>query len=1100
MPNNRHRRRGRGRRGGSNSGRNQRNFEIIERKDQGGSRRNRYSDSEINNGRSGRKSRRRSGGGRKKDRIGGTFGWRKGGKGGGSVRRKRDRTTYIAPTRIKCSEDLRNVTAEQVFAKHKALLNPHTNNDERLAVSAWLEKLKTIERGFVVSIEILNHMAEGKMSGIPQSDAKQLCHFAAMTLRDQADLYLKKKFLQQNQDDVVKHLLKFLKFFMVNNERAIGNALAFALVATLHRSTISVDNQEKIMGGLLTGQDANAQRALNEAVAVCLNLIPEVSKDKSKSTTLDQNQRSSFNLQWKKKSDQVISLLANMIKQFPGLTEVALKCVASWVEWSNHTSNSEALKWIVQSSFDFFKDTSDRFNEETLYAAMEVICNFISFKAKKKDAEQLRGVAKEIVRIAENQAVLQDLDCRCQCLAQIMFDLIKETAGAKSSFPSFLENDRAFITLLFKLTNIKDPRVVHRTLEGWSLLCKQGGWLKRTAEGIQPQIVQRAIIAIVLSAAFPANWDEKDDDFQDGFYHHRECVKECITSLVKNKDVKWFTDLCRKDLEQGSNWRTIEGGLFALLAISKHFTHDAQLCLYLLNLCLKAAQRQDAHIRLKTTICMLFGAMSSWLCDNLSAEQLEKVVQFLANCLQLSQFDELWPCSDNEQHPAVNALVGMMTAGENELRGRLLEQLLNAYLVVEKNEMEGREVVSSPDRLRLFRALVRLILKHVRPQYTGCWTQLVRIVWDLFRASVTKQSKEKIAHAAQVAHYLYKDTDKTARNDTNTKQKTLLALQQLGQALLANWDFVLNLLKTVEKEDEAELNHVNTPPILQSVCEMIRYALGRVEKQNDIERLANDLVQTFTVRPESYLLRPFQGLLASHAKSASIRKICYMVIVKYLEAIQNARNDQMPNARCFEQIFTLISKFIKELPRPDRETMLGFGQNPSFPLLFAAMLARMTQIRDFTKDHSVLDPILNALSSETGILQYVYRAARDQQHMRPSTNFLAACICNFLLCLAFWGVPPNLTESVAKCLVWQQKRSKSNKSHFEGTLKAALGSELWHRIHSDVTNVLNPQGDGFRLAPKQMQELTRGIQQANSDQRVRVLLSKVRDYFPTANS
>jgi len=70
------------------------------------------------------------------------------------------------------------------------------------------------------------------------------------------------------------------------------------------------------------------------------------------------------------------------------------------------------------------------------------------------------------------------------------------------------------------------------------MLCSQDGVIKKDENGRQPIVVRRAVVAIVLSGAFPEDWEVRDEDFRDEFYLHRETITEVIERLVKKSDLK----------------------------------------------------------------------------------------------------------------------------------------------------------------------------------------------------------------------------------------------------------------------------------------------------------------------------------------------------------------------------------------------------------------------------------------------------------------------------------------------------------------------------------------------------------------------------------
>merc|ERR1739838_1064593 len=158
------------------------------------------------------------------------------------------------------------------------------------------------------------------------------------------------------------------------------------------------------------------------------------------------------------------------------------------------------------------------------------------------------------------------------------------------------------------------------------------------------------------------------------------------------------------------------------------------------------------------------------------------------------------------------------------------------------------------------------------------------------------------------------------------------------------------------------------------------------------------------------------------------------------------------------QIFTLLSRFIQALPEEDTAKILTLGGNPSFPLLFGGMLARMTHLRDYFKNPTTLDNILGVF---TPILKTIIKVSSSRSNgntlPRQSGLFLLGCMCNALLCLAFWGTPSFLTEKVAFTLTTMKQAMKHSKPYnFQEMLRQSLGSNLWTAIHPECPNMLNP--------------------------------------------
>jgi len=991
----------------------------------------------------------------------------------------------ILPTVRQCKENLSAVTTQDVQSRLAKVLDPETEASERLDHSAWLEKLQIIERGFVVAMELMELILQGQVV-----DA-QGAHFAAITLQKQCQSKLRKKTLQEQQNQIIARLFKYLQFFMLKQQRSIANILASAMIAVFYRSTIRVMDQVKLLGELLERAkqcDNMADKlALNETVAICLSLIPEVSQTNYKGV----DQRTHFNLDWKELSNKVIELLATMAREHPQLQEVSLKCVSCWIGWARMVNTSDSLKWLIQSSFEYFLVDTSAFRRETLFAAREVICKYISLKVQKKDTIALVAILAQVVRL-DQDIVLNDLGCRGPCLGIILHELI--TVGESDVSKLFIQEPGA-VQLLFKLTNCKDARVVHWTLACWIALCKSRKVFKKDQKGVQHPVVQRAIVAIVLSAAFPENWEEKDEDFRTDFYMHRRTVTDCVKMLVRRADLKWFVSLCKSDLEKGSNWRSIECGIFGLLAVSDQIKSNTSLSMFLLDLCMRIAKTDKCHRRLATTICMLLSVMSAFVCENLSEAQLEVVVNFLNACLNLSQFDEVWPCSENKQHPSVTALCSMMTTSPESMRGNVLKLIIQAYYQVEyRDVIKSEGLISSADRLQLFKSTTKNILKHVKPQETGFWSNMTKLVWDLFLAAAQKGHSE-LSHAAQVAMFLYRDTDKHARSDSNTKQKTMMAQKQLGDVLEKNWDFVINLLHTAPKEDPtADTSVNNTPPILQSVCEMIRYGVGRVKKEDVVVKMANDLASSFDVRQESYLLRPFQGLLWNHPQNPKIRHICSIVVLRYLEAINKTSCENMPNPKCTGQIFTIIARFVICLPEDVKIQCLNVeGGTPNFTLLLCGVMARMTHLKDFFKDPMNLSPIIALVSA---LLKIVVRLTDKESIGINTGNFLFAVIVNLLLSLSFWGVNKPLVDKISHIMALLKSSLKNCRSfRFERVVNGAFTPNLYERY--SISNLLNaPLGSAqIRLPDQKQREIIRSLITANGDARIRCLLLKFRNYF-----
>jgi len=236
-----------------------------------------------------------------------------------------------------CTEDLSTVTYKDVLIKLEIVLNPKTEKNVRLDASAWLERLQTIERGFGLSMEILELTSNGQLG----SEGAQ---FAALTLQLQCANTVRKQTLQNQQEQIVERLVKYLQFFMIKRQRNISYSLAGALLTVLFRSTIKVKDQVGLFGNILEdgkSRTVEERRALNETVTVCLSMVPEVSQTRNiRGIVLEARRK--FNLDWKGRSNQVIELLANMIREHPGLQEVVLNCVAGWLGWAR-ASSSESL-------------------------------------------------------------------------------------------------------------------------------------------------------------------------------------------------------------------------------------------------------------------------------------------------------------------------------------------------------------------------------------------------------------------------------------------------------------------------------------------------------------------------------------------------------------------------------------------------------------------------------------------------------------------------------------------------------------------------------------------------------------------------------------
>lgn len=166
-----------------------------------------------------------------------------------------------------------------------------------------------------------------------------------------------------------------------------------------------------------------------------------------------------------------------------------------------------------------------------------------------------------------------------------------------------------------------------------------------------------------------------------------------------------------------------------MLAVSKHLNTNTQLSIFLLDLCMQVAKTEKCHKRLATTICMLLSTMSAFVCENLGEGQLEVVVNFLNFCLNFSQFDEVWPCSENEEHPSVSALCSMMITSPESMRGNILNLIIKAYYQVEfRDVIKDKGLISSKGRLQLSKCIVKNILKLVKPQDTGPWMSMMQLI------------------------------------------------------------------------------------------------------------------------------------------------------------------------------------------------------------------------------------------------------------------------------------------------------------------------------------------------------------------------------------
>jgi hypothetical protein len=375
---------------------------------------------------------------------------------GGKGLRKSERGEAILPTIRKCTEDLSSITTQDVLVKLGLVLNPATRHDDRLDASAWLEKAQGIERGFIIAMEVLELSTQGKL---PDWQGVQ---FAVLTLQIQCDGVLEQSILHQQQHEIIARMIRYLEFFMLKEQKNIASSLARAMIAVFYRSTIKVMDQVALLGGLLERakqcDNISSIRALNETVAICLSLVPEVSRSKVKAINKQSGRR--FNLEWKKLSNQIIELLANMIRKHPQLQEIGLNCVAMWLGWSRVMSTSDSLTWLVRSSFQYFLADPSVFSEYTLYAAREVICKYIVLKATKKDRAALTVVLTQI-GILDQEIVLNDLECRCQSLAIIMHEF---TTRARNTMSSLFEQDEKYMNLLFKFTNCKDSRYGTQTM------------------------------------------------------------------------------------------------------------------------------------------------------------------------------------------------------------------------------------------------------------------------------------------------------------------------------------------------------------------------------------------------------------------------------------------------------------------------------------------------------------------------------------------------------------------------------------------------------------------------------------------------------------
>merc|ERR1719233_172694 len=156
----------------------------------------------------------------------------------------------------------------------------------------------------------------------------------------------------------------------------------------------------------------------------------------------------------------------------------------------------------------------------------------------------------------------------------------------------------------------------------------------------------------------------------------------------------------------------------------------------------------------------------------------------------------------------------------------------------------------------------------------------------------------------------------------------------------------------------------------------------------------------------------------------------------------------------------------------------------------------MTHLKDFFMDPSHLLPVLNFFPL---IVKNIERLTQSQKLHADSGNFVFACLGNLLLCLAFWGVSQPLVEKIALVLTRLKKLLKhSRRFKLERLIKSAFNPTLFERF--SLPNLINPPlcGNHFRLDESQQKEVIIEILGASTNQRLRVVLQKYRNIFPTS--
>jgi len=430
-----------------------------------------------------------------------------------------------------------------------------------------------------------------------------------------------------------------------------------------------------------------------------------------------------------------------------------------------------------------------------------------------------------------------------------------------------------------------------------------------------------------------------------------------------------------------------------------------------------------------------------------------------------------------------------MTTSAMTIRGKLLELILNAYLNAEfRDVIKCSHLIASEGRVRLFRCIIKTILKHVKIQDTELWMKCLQIVWDLLKASVQKGQSE-LLHAAKIATSLYKDTNCIARSGTKTFRKTVMARKQLAEILRTNWAFVMDLLLKAPK------NYLswNSDDILESVCALIRYGVETTEDEVLALKMSEDLSQALKVRSETNLLWPFHGLLTAYRDNEKVRTICITVLVRYLVAINKIEDsDNMPLAINMEDVFALCQRVITSFPESEKVCFLCIQGTPNFVFYLCGVLCKLTHLREYFKeDPELLLTFCQKLVSEADRLN-----SRNQLQWE-SVRYVLACIGNLLLCMAFWCGDIHLIERVTPILTYMFLRP-GRSFRPDDVLQAVFELTLFKQYNlPNLLNVPLCEGNYFHLPMEKRNEIIRGMLSAKTNQRLRWLLKKARAFFPS---